>query len=220
MLKLALPGVAMLEAEGLAFAILTLSAARFGTTSLAAQSVLSTLTTLALQIPFSLSIAGSTRIVNHISAAYPIRAKISARVTFSAALIAGAMNMTLLFSLQEYMPHLFTADPEVIQVISDTLPLVATFQLFDALATTCNGVLRGLGRQSTGGYVQLICYYLIGMPISFSAGFGLHLGLYGLWTGVAVALALVGLIEGLYICKLDWIRCVEEAQRRNEDGGL
>ena len=53
MIKLALPGLLMVEAEYLAFEILTLAASYFGTTHLAAQSVLSTITAMTFQIPFS-----------------------------------------------------------------------------------------------------------------------------------------------------------------------
>src|SRR2546423_6174175 len=59
MIELALPGVIMVEAECLAFEILTFAASYFGVTVLAAQSVLATLTSLTFQIPFPLSIAAS-----------------------------------------------------------------------------------------------------------------------------------------------------------------
>ena len=49
MVRLALPGLVMVEAEVLAFEILTLAASYFGTSHLAAQSVLSTLTCLTFQ---------------------------------------------------------------------------------------------------------------------------------------------------------------------------
>ena len=81
---------------------------------------------------------------------------------------------------------------------------------------SCNGILRGLGRQQFGGYVQLFCYYVIAMPVSFGTAFGLGWGLWGLWTGVAVALGLVASIEFIYLAKTDWQASVEEARARNE----
>src|ERR1700693_3701145 len=68
MVTLALPGLLMVEAEFLAFEILTLASSYFGTTHLAAQSILSTLTALTFQIPFPISIAASTRVANLIGA--------------------------------------------------------------------------------------------------------------------------------------------------------
>lgn len=83
MIKLALPGLVMVEAEYLAFEILTLAASYLSTTHLAAQSILSTLTALTFQIPFSISIASSTRVANLIGATLSESAKISARVVSS-----------------------------------------------------------------------------------------------------------------------------------------
>ncbi|KAL2429653.1 Ethionine resistance-conferring protein 1 [Exophiala dermatitidis] len=218
MVKLALPGVVMIEAEVLAFEVLTFAASYFGTTILAAQSVLATLTSLTFQIPFPLSIAGSTRVANLIGATLADAAKVSTRVTFTAATIVGILNVTLLSTLKDFIPRLFTSDPEVVRVVSKILPLCAAFQLFDALAANCNGILRGLGRQEVGGYVQLFCYYVVAMPISFGTAFGLGWGLWGLWTGVAIALGLVALIEFIYLYRTDWQRSVDEARARNMEG--
>lgn len=190
MIRLALPGLLMVEAECLAFEILTLVSSYFGTSHLAAQSVLSTLTSLTWQIPFPISIAGSTRIANFIGATLADAAKTSAKVAAVASFAVGIFNVVLLSSLRNYIPQLFTSDPDVIALVAGVLPLCAAFQLFDALAASCNGVLRGLGRQSVGGWVQLFCYYVIAMPISMGTAFGLHWELYGLWSGVALALGL------------------------------
>jgi Na+-driven multidrug efflux pump len=80
MIKLALPGLLMVEAEFLAFEILTLASSYISTTHLAAQSILSTLTALTFQIPFPISIAASTRVANLIGATLSDAAKMSAKV--------------------------------------------------------------------------------------------------------------------------------------------
>ncbi|KZF23129.1 MATE efflux family protein [Xylona heveae TC161] len=215
MIKLALPGLVMVEAEFLAFEILTLVASYISTTHLAAQSVLSTITSITFQIPFPISIAASTRIANLIGATLSDAAKTAAKVCIVVACIVGICNITLLSTLRNYIPQLFTNDPDVIELVAKILPLCAAFQLFDALAANCGGILRGLGRQEVGGYANLFCYYAIAMPLSFSTCFVLHWDLFGLWTGPALALGLVALIEGIFIARTSWDHAVEEAQKRN-----
>ncbi|KAL1955441.1 hypothetical protein VTO42DRAFT_8534 [Malbranchea cinnamomea] len=215
MIRLALPGFLMIEAEVLAFELLTLAASYFGTTALAAQSVLATVCSITFQLPFTLSIAGSTRIANLIGATLTDAARITAKVNGVGALIIGATTLTLLSSLRHYIPMLFTSDADVAELVSQVLPLCASFQLFDSLATNCNGALRGLGRQAVGGYVQLFCYYVVALPISFGTAFGLDWSLWGLWTGVAIGLFLVSLIEGIFLTQTDWERSVAEARKRN-----
>lgn len=182
------------------------------------QSVLSTIAAFAFQIPFPISIAASTRIANLIGATLADPAKIAAKVAGFAAIAVGLFNVVLLSSLRNYLPQLVTSDPDVIGLVAKILPLVAAFQLFDALATCCNGILRGLGRQGVGGYVQVFCYYGVAMPISMGTAFGLEWRLEGLWAGVAIALGLVTIIEGLFLWGANWERSVDEARNRNERG--
>jgi MATE family multidrug resistance protein len=80
MVRLALPGMIMVLAEWFAFEILTLASGRMGVAYLAAQSVLVTVTGTTFQIPFPLSIAGSTRMANLIGAKLVDAAKTSAMV--------------------------------------------------------------------------------------------------------------------------------------------
>jgi len=104
--------------------------------------------------------------------------------------IIGVGNAFLLFFLRKHIPQLFTNDQDVIDLVARAMPLMAAFQLFDAMAASCNGILRGLGRQEIGGWVNLFCYYVVAMPISFGTAFKLDWQLEGLWSGVALALGL------------------------------
>lgn len=215
MIRLALPGFIMVEAECLAFEILTLTSSYLGTEALAAQSILSTISSITFQIPFPLSIAGSTRVANLIGATLVDAARTAAKVNLSGAVIVGVLNMVLLSCLRYSLAGLFTSDEQVIEMVAAVLPLCAAFQLFDALAASCNGILRGIGRQEIGGYVQVFCYYVVAMPISMGTTFGLGWGLWGLWTGVAIALGLVFFIEVVFLSKTSWEKSVEDAKNRN-----
>ncbi|KAJ9161896.1 MATE efflux family protein [Coniochaeta hoffmannii] len=218
MVRLALPGMIMVEAEWFAFEILTLATGQFGTSYLAAQSILVTLTSTTFQIPFPLSIAGSTRVANLIGAKLPDAAKTSAKVTFAGGLIVGLFNLALVWALRYQIPLLFTKDTEVIEIVAAVTPVVAIMQVFDGLAAVSHGLLRGIGRQEIGGYVNLAAYYLVALPISFGMGFGLDMKLTGLWMGVTVGLLLVSIIEYWVIYRADWNRSVDEAQQRNASG--
>ncbi|KAN0083756.1 MatE domain containing protein [Elaphomyces granulatus] len=215
MIRLALPGFLMVEAEYLAFEILTLASSYLGTTALASQSVLCTIASITFQLPFPLSIAGSTRVANLIGATLADAARTATKVTLTGAAIVGLLNVIGLFVLRSHIPLLFTSDEGVIEMVSQILPFCAAFQLVDALTTNCNGILRGLGRQMIGGYIQVFCYYCIAMPISMGTAFGLGWGLPGLWVGIAIALSLVLCIEALYIKSISFQSTVEEARKRN-----
>ncbi|KAK7187669.1 hypothetical protein DPSP01_004505 [Paraphaeosphaeria sporulosa] len=215
MIRLAIPGLIMVLAEFLAFEILTLSSSWLGPTTLAAQSVLGSVTGITFQIPFPMSVAASTRIANLIGATLHEHAKMAARVAIFFSVVVGIFNLLFLSLLRNYIPRLFTPDDDVIDLVASLLPLCAAFQLFDSMQANCNGILRGIGKQEIGGYIALFSYYIIGMPISFGLAFGAGWGLWGLWTGPAIALGFVAAIEGFYIYKTSWESAVAAAEERN-----
>ena len=161
MIRLALPGLIMVIAEFLAFEILTLGSSRISAEHLAANTILQSLCVLTYQLPFPLSIAASTRVANLIGATLPDAARVTARVTYIVGTVLGVLNMALLSIFRDYIPRLYTSDPDVIRLAAGVLPLCAAFQLFDALAAVCNGLLRGLGKQEVGGYINLFAYYVV-----------------------------------------------------------
>ncbi|CAG9937141.1 unnamed protein product [Clonostachys rosea f. rosea IK726] len=216
MIRLALPGMIMVEAEWLAFEIMTLLASRFGSNVLAAQSILSTLASISYQIPFPVSIAASTRIANLIGAGLVDAAKTASKVAFITACIIGVFNLTLFTSLRYYLPLLLTKDPEVIELVAHVLPVVAVMQVFDGVSAGAHGILRGIGRQSIGGPANIIAYYVISLPISLGLAFGLGWQLQGMWLGVTVGLIVVSLIEYTYLLNTNWHSAAREAQSRNE----
>lgn len=220
MIKLAIPGLVTFLAEFLAFEILTLAAARLGTTALAAQSVLTTVMAITFQLPFPIAVATSTRVASLIGAVRVDAAKVAATVAMVTATAVGIFNTTLLASLTSFIPRLFTQDEAVVAVTANALPACAILQIVDALASNLNGILRGLGRQEIGGYVGLVAFYIVGLPISFGTGFGLQWGLSGLWAGPVVGLAIVTIFEAVFIYRVNWQRACEEASQRNLQEGL
>lgn len=80
MIRLSVPGMVMMEAEYLAFELMIIASSRFGTDHLAAQSILSAIATISFQVPFSVSIASSTRVASLVGAGTVDAAKVAAKV--------------------------------------------------------------------------------------------------------------------------------------------
>ncbi|KAK3389813.1 MATE efflux family protein subfamily [Podospora didyma] len=219
MIKLALPGMIMIEAQFSVLEILTIAAGQFGTANLAAQSVLITITSTSFNIPFPLAIATSTRVANLIGAYLSDAARTTAKVAIVAAFTVGLFNLTILATLRRVLPKVFTDDEEVIGIVSRVILVCAVMQIFDSLAAVSHGILRGVGRQAIGGYANLFSYYLVALPISLSTAFSLGWELSGLWVGVTVGLAVVSALELLYLYNSDWDSAAAqaEARMRSED---
>lgn len=214
MFKLAIPGVIMIEAEFLAFEILTLAASRLGTTPLAAQSIITTTSSLLYQVPFAMSIAASTRVANFIGASLGDAAKITKRVSMICMFTIGFLNSLALYIFRYHIGNLFSNDPEVVHLVAITIPALVMCAFFDAPNAVLGGILRGLGRQSIGGYLNLFAYYVVGIPISLITTFKFDMGLKGLWIGIGIGLMIVDLFEFLYVEYVDFDKVVEESLER------
>ncbi|KUI56889.1 hypothetical protein VP1G_04224 [Cytospora mali] len=215
MIRLSIPGMIMVEAEWFAFEVLTLATGQFGSTYLAAQSILITITSTTFQIPFPLAIASSTRIANLIGAGLVDAARTCAKVAFWAGCLVGILNVTILSTLRYQLPLLFTTDGDVVDLVAHVMPICAVMQFVDCQAAISHGLLRGTGKQEFGGYANLFAYYVVALPIAFGTGFGLGWKLQGLWFGVTVGLALVSSVEFWYLYRSDWQQSVKEAESRN-----
>lgn len=215
MINLSIPGVLMVEAEWLAFEIITFTASKFGTDVLAAQSIVSTTCVLLYQIPFALSIASSTRIAWYIGAASKKAAKLATTATLYTAFSFGVINGLFLFFFRNSLASLYTRDKNVIALASRVLIIGALYQVNDSLTCATGGVLRGQGRQKIGGILNLVSYYLIALPCAFLLAFHYKLELFGLWLGMLIALFVISILQYLYVKTSDWNSiidvCINEA---------
>ncbi|KAF1976178.1 MATE efflux family protein [Bimuria novae-zelandiae CBS 107.79] len=215
MCKLSVPGIVMVEAEWLAFDILTFSSSYLSTAHLAAQSVIMTTAVMIYHIPFSTSVAVSTRLGNLIGAGALPAARIATRTYILIFLSIGLLDATFLTLTRHILPRAFTSDPEVIRIVASVMPILALFQLSDAGTALANAVLRGLGRQDIGGYVNLGVYYLVAIPTALALCFGPpKLDLKGMWTGCLLGSCLIWMVEGVYCRVWRWEKAVEEARGR------
>ena len=79
----------------------------------------------------------------------------------------------------------------MVQLTAYVMPLVALFQVFDGLGVVTGGILRAKGQQTVGAVLNLVGYYVVGIPVGLLLAFHVGMGIYGLWTGLTVALVIV-----------------------------
>ncbi|KFX94774.1 hypothetical protein V490_04179 [Pseudogymnoascus sp. VKM F-3557] len=215
MAQLSFPGILMVLSEWLAFDILTFTASYISTSALAAQSVLMSVTITMYHIPMPAAIAASTRFGNLIGCGAVATARQTWRIYYAIFVGIGIFDVIALTSLRHVIARSFTDDKDIQYVIITTIPVVAAAQMFDSLACLVNGLLRGLGKQKVGGWVNLGVYYAWAIPLSLLLTFGpLKLGLLGLWVGPLSGLGIVTVIITLYLKWSNWQKAVDEAIAR------
>lgn len=219
LIYLAVPGLIMLEAEFLAFEILTLMASYLGTLELAAQSVGSTMASLTYQVPFAIGIASSTRIANFLGAGLAEPARMTTKVALSFGLCISILNFLALYLFQTQIANMFTNDERVIAIIKDVMWLIALMQISDAMNANSAGCLRGQGQTKIGGIVNLVSYYVVGIPLSIYLSFYSPWkgSLHGLWIGSTVALTIIGSVQSYFALFADFNKLCDDARKRTQD---
>jgi MATE family multidrug resistance protein len=78
------------------------------------------------------------------------------------------------------------------------LAIVLAFGLLaDGVQMTLAGALRGLVDAKFIAYVTFACWGIVCVPLSYALGFGLHLGIYGIWTSLAATSLLAAVVLAL-----------------------
>jgi multidrug resistance protein, MATE family len=79
--------------------------------------------------------------------------------------VTAAFNVGLESLLVWLSGKYLTHDPAVRSATFKSIPFVAIFPFFDAIATWTHGIVRALGWQQVGGIASLVGMYLWGVPL-------------------------------------------------------
>lgn len=217
MISLSTAGVAVTLAEWAAFEILTLSTSYISTAHLAAQTVLNAATVVVWHIPFSISVAVSTRI-GHLIGSGQLRTARQATTMYAFIFVlAGFFDAALLYVFRHQIPLVFSDDPAIRDITTKSMLVVAAFQVVDAVTCGANGLMRGLGRQDVAACIVFTVNYLGAVPFGIWLELGpLHMELDGIWIGFGLGIMLTGLLESLYMRLMNWQNCVDSVRKREE----
>lgn len=213
MFSLAMNGTAMLLSEFIAFEVLTLTASKFGTAALAAQSIASTTATLAFQIPFGVSVALSTKIADRVGLEDTVAVYKLNRITYLVSVLVGIIDTSILLGCRTIIAGCFTTDADVVALGLKLLTILGINQLYDCPNVILAGCLRGQGRQAIGSRLNLLAYYLIALPLALFLAFSFNLGLFGLWAGLGVGIFVLAASEFYYVFNSDWDMILEDAKK-------
>jgi MATE family multidrug resistance protein len=192
LLQLGFPAAMQLGLEVGVFAVATTLIARLGDIPLASHQVALNTVSFTYMVPLGISSAAAVRVGQALGRHDPHAAS---RAGWTA-LALGATFMTcmaiLLWTVPHYIVRIYTPDPVVIRAAGSLLFVAAFFQLFDGLQAVATGALRGVGDTRTPMIWSSVLYWFLGLPLGAYLCFRVGWGAVGLWTGLCIALVLIG----------------------------
>jgi len=192
MLRLGVPAATQLLLEISAFSVTTVLIARLGAVALAGNQIALNVVSITFMVPLGIGSAAAVR-VGHAIGARDLRGAVRAGWM---ALLFGTTFMFFsaltLFLFPQAIARIYSPDAQVVRMGATLLVVAAVFQLFDGLQVVTTGALRGAGNTRTPMFAHLLGYWMIGMPLGAILCFKFGLGAVGFWSGLCVALILIG----------------------------
>lgn len=191
---LGLPAAGHTALEIGVFTIATFVVGTLGEVPLAAHHVSLMMASFTFMFPLGFSAAAAVRVGTFIGAGQPERARVAGWLCVIVSMVVMSGFALGYLTLPKVLLGAFTEDHAVIEVGVKILMLVALFQIADGTQVSTTGALRGLGNTRAAMIANLIGHYPIGLVLGLLLCFGFHLGVVGLWGGLAAGLISVALM--------------------------
>jgi MATE family multidrug resistance protein len=164
-----------------------------GTIPMASHQVAINLASITFMIAVGVTQATTVLVGQAVGAGDSERARRSAGAGLLTAGSVMVFTSAMFLIFPRFLAGIYTPDLEVIGLAATLIPVAGIFQIFDGLQAVGSGVLRGVGDTLAPMIVNLVGFWLIGLPVSLYLAFPGGLGPLGLWWGMAAGLAAVAL---------------------------
>lgn len=194
LLQIGVPIAFQIIVEVIAFSIGAIMMGWLGEVQLAAHQVAIGLASFTYMISLGISQANTIRVSHQMGVKDYKALKMAAFASTQLVLVfMSSMGIVFVFA-RNYLPFMFTVDPEVIKIASGLLIIAAIFQIFDGLQVVMLSTLRGMADVKLPMFIAFFAYLFLGIPASYLLAFQLMLGPQGIWYGYLVGLGAAGIL--------------------------
>lgn len=194
LMKLGVPAAGQIVMEVGAFGAATVMAGRLAPAALAAHQIALNCAAFSYMVPLGTSAAAAVAVGHAVGAGDGPRARRAGWM----ALAIGVSFMACAAVVFLLAPHailvVYTNQEAVVEMGVPLLALAAAFQIFDGIQTISTGALRGLGETRMPMLANFAGYWIFGLPLGYVLCFWRGKGIFGLWTGLTLALIFIAVV--------------------------
>ncbi len=110
----------------------------------------------------------------------------------------------LTLSLKDYIPMIFTSDDTILQAINAHFYIMAVTIFGDAVHNCLSGAVVGSGWQHVGAVMNVLCFWIVGIPLAVSMALAVRLGALGYLMGLAIATILLACSYTVVVSVMNW----------------
>ncbi|OIT26879.1 PREDICTED: protein DETOXIFICATION 27-like [Nicotiana attenuata] len=170
-----------------------------------------------MMIPLAFLAATGVRVANELGAGRGKAAKFATVVSVAQSTVIGLIFCVVIMIYQDKFALIFSSSLDVLNAVKKISCLLAVTILLNSVQPVLSGVAVGSGWQSKVAYINLGCYYLVGVPLGVLMGMVLNTGLEGMWAGMIFGgTALQTIILAFITYRCDWEKEAEKARMHVE----
>ncbi|KAJ6363968.1 hypothetical protein OIU76_028994 [Salix suchowensis] len=118
----------------------------------------------------------NVRVSNELGAGHPKASLFAVVVVSSCSLIISVVLAVLMLLSRHVISYAFTGGTEVAEAVAELSPFLAGTIVLGGVQPVLSGVAVGCGWQALVAYVNIACYYVIGIPLGCVLGFTCDMG--------------------------------------------
>ncbi|VAI86892.1 unnamed protein product [Triticum turgidum subsp. durum] len=187
--------------------------------AVAAVSICTNLFGWQIMVFFGFNAAISVRVSNELGAGRPRAARFAIAVVLMSSVAIGVAFFVAVLLLRDVYGAPFTESPEVVHAVASLGVVFAFTLLLNSVQPVLSGVAVGAGWQWLVAYINLGCYYGVGIPVGYMIAFPLRRGIQGMWGGMLTGVGLQTVILIAITMRTNWNKEAREASSRIRQWG-
>ncbi|XP_010444534.1 PREDICTED: protein DETOXIFICATION 27-like [Camelina sativa] len=168
-----------------------------------------------MMIPLAFFAGTGVRVANELGGGNGKGARFATIVSVTQSLMIGLFFWVIIMLLHNQIAWIFSSSVAVLDAVNKLSLLLAFTVLLNSIQPVLSGVAVGSGWQSYVAYINLGCYYCVGVPLGFLMGWGFKFGVMGIWAGMIFGGTFVQtMILGYITMRCDWEKEALKASAR------
>ncbi|KAL2521699.1 MATE efflux family protein [Forsythia ovata] len=179
-----------------------------------ALSICMTINGWEMMIPLAFFVGTGVRVANELGAGNGKQARFATIVSVTTSIIIGLFFSMLLLIFHEKFGIIFSSSKPVLHAVNKLSVLLAITILLNSVQPVLSGVAVGSGWQARVAYINIACYYIVGLPLGIIMEWVFNKGVMGMWAGMIFGgTAFQTVILCIIVSRCDWEREAEKASR-------
>ena len=162
--------------------------------ALAAHHIANQMADLTFMLATGIGAATTIRVSHQLGKGDLQAVRMASRASVHLCLLMNTIGAAVMIFGRNYIPYIFTEDPEVIPIASTLLIIAGTLQYADGLQCIGAAMLRGIQDVRVPMRIALFAYIGVALPLGFILTFSMDLGAKGMWMAFVIALAIPAIL--------------------------